>query len=190
MSEPGKTEGRTNRKFTPELRRELQLAYGAGTKTQISAHLDRLERRTGWPRYIFKTEARRQGWNHARRPWTIKEDSFVREHVGAMSIKAIARSLKRSHESIRSRVDLVQAIQQTKIDGYTPADLVKLFGSPVEKVRIWFCKGLLGSSRSFDPGAHISGADLLRFIERSFHEYDLRTVDQEWFKAVIFEGKG
>jgi hypothetical protein len=180
---------RRERTFTPELLKELQLAYG-GRKPQISAALDRLARRTGWPRYIFKTEARRQGWTRAQyRPWTPYEDACVREHAGAMSIKAIAHLLKRSHESVTARVALVQSIQQTR-EGYTPGNLVKLFGTRPEKVRRWIEKGLLGASRSFNPEARILGADLLRFIHGSVHEYDLATVDQEWFKAVVFEGKG
>lgn len=37
------------------------------------------------------------------RPWTPDEDGFVCEHAGAMSIKEIARILKRSHESVTAR---------------------------------------------------------------------------------------
>ena len=139
---------------------------------------------------MFKTEARRQGWTRAEyRPWTPNEDAFVREHAGAMSIKEIARILKRSHESVTARVNLVQSIRQTR-EGYTPGDLARLFGARPEKVRRWIEKGLLGASRSFSPEARILGTDLLRFIEGCYHEYDLRTVHQEWFKAVVFEEKG
>jgi hypothetical protein len=77
-------------------------------------------------------------------------------------------------------VKLVQSIQQTR-EGYTPGDLAKLFGARPEKVRRWIEKGLLGVSRGFSPEARISGTDLLRFIEGCYHEYDLRTVHQDWF---------
>src|ERR1022692_4427608 len=129
---------------------ELRLAY-CGGKPKFRQNLDHLTRHTGWPRWAFKTEARRQGWTRAEyRPWTPNEDAFVREHAGAMSIKEIARILKRSHESVTARVNLVQSIRQTR-EGYTPGDLAKLFGARPEKVRRWIEKGLLGASRSFSP---------------------------------------
>jgi len=56
--------GRLRRRytFTPELLDELRVAY-CGTRWQISKALNRLQRKTGWPRYAFLNEAKRRGWN-------------------------------------------------------------------------------------------------------------------------------
>jgi len=175
-------------RFTPELLDELRLAY-CGGKTELTANLDRLARRTGWPRSAFKTEARRRGWSASYRPWTPADEAFVREHV-ALSIKEIARHLGRTHESVTAKVEAIQLWQQTRDEGYTPGHLQKLFGTRPEKVRHWIEGGLLGASRSFSPETRVSRSDLLRFIERCHSEYDLARVHQAWFKALLFGENG
>jgi len=171
--------------FTPELLGELRLAY-RGNKRNLSASLDRLERRTKWPRHAFKTEARRQGWTAAYRPWTSADEAFVRQHsAGPMTIQEMAGRLGRSHETVTARVEAVRLAWQTR-EGFTPAHLGKLFGARAEKVRHWIEYGLLGAPRSFSAGARVSETDLLRFISRSYQEYDLARVYQEWFKALVF----
>jgi len=187
---PGRRGTPRKYKFTPDLLDELRLAY-CGGKTEVSASLDRLVRRTGWPRHAFKAEAARRGWSADYRPWTPAEVAFIREQAGAMSIKEIARRLKRSHETTTAKVEAVQLVQQTR-DGYAPAHLQKLFGfgARPEKVRRWIERGLLGASRTFSPETRVSETDLLQFVERCPAEYDLARVHQDWFKALLFEEKG
>lgn len=189
---PGRRRGSASRRynFTEPLLDELRLAYCAAGKTELSASLARLVRRTGWPKYIFKTEAQRQGWAADYRPWTPDEQAFISEHAGALSIKEIARHLKRTHESVTAQVGAVQLIQQqSQGHAYTPGELAKLFGAGPGKVRRWIEKGLLGASRSFSLEMRVSQTDLLRFVENCGSEYDLARVHQEWFKALLFRGK-
>jgi hypothetical protein len=170
--------------FTPQLLNDLRLAY-CGNKHKLSASLDRLVLRTGWPKHAFKTEATRQGWSAAYRPWTPDDSAFVREHAGAMRVKDIASHLGRSYESVTARVEAILLVRQTR-HGYAPSHLQTLFGAGADKVRHWIEKGLLGASRSYSPEARVYETDVLRFIFDCYQQYDLARVHQEWFKALIF----
>jgi hypothetical protein len=173
--------------FTPELLGELRLAY-CGNKHKLALSLGRLARRTGWPKHAFKTEACRQGWTAAYRPWDPDEHAFLLAHAGAMPAKEIALHLGRSYESVTARVEAILLARQTQ-EGYSPAHLQKLFGTSAEKVYHWIEKGLLGKPRSVSPEFRVSKIDLLHFIFVCHREYDLARVHQECFKVLVFSDK-
>lgn len=172
--------------FTSELLDELRAAYG-GNKRAITAGLDRLCRRTGWPRSAFKQEARRRGWisSDHRRAWTPAEVEALREKLGAVALKQIAKTLGRSVESVMAKAEKLHLSRRIR-EGYTLDDLRTVFGEGPDKVRRWYERGLLGRGSANGHGVRIAEGEVARFMRAYPHEYSLRKVDQEWFKAMLF----
>lgn len=172
--------------FSDALRADLILAY-AGKKTHVSRKLDELQRRTGWPRWAFKYEAQRLGIITAdhRRQWTAGEQEYLEEALGLVSIKRIARKLGRTVQSVTSRAEKLGLSRRAK-DGYNMTDLAAVFGESTHKIRRWMDRGLLGQVRDQD-GCRVKTDDVKRFVLLHYGEYDLRRVDQHWFKTMIFE---
>jgi len=179
--------GQARRKYhwTPELRDELRRAY-CRNKTKLGAALDLLERRTGWPRHGLKYEAIRLGIVTAdhRRAWSAEDLEYLRERLGSASAHQIARRLGRSIASVQSRAEKLEISYRVR-EGYTMADLARVFGESYCKVRRWIERGLLGPVRVAN-GHRVSDRCLSRFLRRHHGEYDLRRVDQDWYKAMLF----
>lgn len=180
--------GRASRKYhwTPELREELRACYAAGRKQEISAALDRLQRRLGWPRYALKNEAVRTGIITAdhRRAWTAEEQAYLEESLGVVSVKQIARRLGRTVMSVESRAEKL-GLSRRISEGYNMADLAAVFGESYHKVRRWMERGLLGPVHQVQ-GHRVAETHVVRFIRAHAHEYDLRRVDQGWYKSMVF----
>lgn len=139
--------GQASRKyfFTEALTQDLKAAYW-GNKRRLSAQLEKLERRTGWPRYAFKNEAIRLGLPRKR---------------------------------------LVGLVVCQPREGYNLGDLCTVLGVHYSTARGWMRRGLLGNARQADS-LRVSDSDVARFIRECAHEYDLRRVDQVWFKSMAF----
>jgi hypothetical protein len=184
--------GLNHRKYfwTDELREDLRAAYAAGNKTRLTAGLDKLNKRVPkWPRSALKYEARRLGIETAdhRRPWTKEEQTYLEDSLGVVSIKGIARHLKRSHESVASRADKLGLSRRAK-EGYDISDLAALFGATYPEIKRWMDRGYLGKvHENIGNGHRVMPENVRRFAERHIHEYDLRRVDQLLFKLMIFE---
>ena len=183
-----RTWGRSRRKyhFTPELFDELR-RVSCGRKPQKTAGLDRLVRATGWPRHAFKSEALRRGWTPEphRRAWTPEEVAYLREEIGVTSVRRIARNLKRSVQSIEAKCEGLHLSRQRR-EGYNLAELQQAFGAPESRVRRWVERGLLGKTYHHGAEVCVTEAHVVRFIRRHASEYDLRRVDQAWFKGMLF----
>jgi hypothetical protein len=68
-------------------------------------------------------------------------------------------------------------------EGYDVGDLQRVFGESEGKIRGWLRRGLLVIVRGSEL---VSGQAVARFASRHLHEYDLRRVDQFWFKSMLF----
>ncbi len=184
----GQRFGQARRKyhFTPSLLEELRQAY-CGTKREITAALDRLVKKTGWPRHAFKYEAgRRWGSTEKRRTWTEKEMAYLLEHAGTLSVSRLAKELKRSKCAVKSKLEKLE-LSARVAEGYSVADLVQVFGEREGKVRRWLERGLMGPLHWYGSRqARVPEKNVARFIEQRAQEYDLRRVDQAWFKAMAF----
>ena len=180
---PGLCRSERKYHFTPGLLEELRLAY-CGNKNEVSANLNRLARRMGWPKYAFKTEARRQGWSADYRPWTQAEDAFLREHIDDLSVRAIAKRLGRSSEAIVGKLETILLLRQAR-EGYGIALLARLCGVGLEKVRRWVERGLFGRV-PYRPEMRVPETGVLYFLRTRHSEYDLTRVHQQWFKALLF----
>jgi DNA-directed RNA polymerase specialized sigma24 family protein len=178
--------GQARRKyhFTEELRDELRRVY-CGNRAEIAAGLDRLMRRTGWPRHAFIFEASRlRIATRQRRIWSAAETEYLAEHLGQVSVTQIARNLGRSVQSIESRAERLR-FSRRAAEGYTAEDLQRVFGASYYTVRRWMERGLLGKIHDVQ-GRRVTTENVLRFARKHPHEYDLRRVDQTWYKAMLF----
>lgn len=173
--------------FTPELRDELRRVY-CGRGREITAGLDALCRKTGWPRHAFKLETQRLGLQRlVRREWTEREIAYLREKCCRVSMRAIANKLGRSWESTRAKAEKLRLSRRIS-EGYCMEDLQVVFGESAHRVRRWLTRGLFGTVHRIN-GKRVSDRSVQRFLEEHPHEYDLRRIDQAWFKGILFGRK-
>jgi transposase-like protein len=181
---------RTFYRFTPELRARLAEAYASPRRQELTKALDRLVRETGWPRFAFTQAAERQGLvTVTLRRWTRAEDEHLEEHAGSVSLVGLARQLKRSERSVDSRLQRLQ-LSRARSEGYHIRDLAECFGVTPQRVQRWFDRGLFGKVHALGGvnGKRVTEANVEAFIRRHHGEYDMRRVDQVWFKAMVFRG--
>lgn len=153
----------------------------------MSAGIARLARDTGWPRWVLRHEAMRLGittWQGSR-PWTAEEDAALRERAGVVSVYAIAQRLGRSHLAVQRRARGM-ALSLRVVEGYAIQDLADVLGAHHTTVRRWMDGGLFGPVHAVGGAKRVHEANVRRFLRRHAGVYDLRRVDQVWFKAVLF----
>jgi hypothetical protein len=76
-------------------------------------------------------------------------------------------------------------ISRRPAEGYNVSDLQMVFGESRHKVERWLDRGLLGRVTQ-RGGRCVSDQGVLRFMRVYIAEYDLRRVDQTWFKSMVF----
>jgi hypothetical protein len=124
------------------------------------------------------------GLSFNRREWTPREDEFLADRMGVWTVRAIAQALVRSMGSVRSRAAHLALSGRVK-EGYNISDLVAVLGASDGTVRGWMRRGLLGAVQD-RAGLRATEDAVVRFLRRHPGEYDLRRVDQTWFKSMIF----
>lgn len=172
--------------FTPALTQALRAAY-AGDKCDLSKALTKLQQQTKWPRHAFKNQAVRLGITHQAgnwAAWTAAEDSYLADRVGVISPTRIARDLGRTVASVEHRARRLSFSLRCR-EGYTITDLAEVFGANHTTARAWVERGLLGRPREWS-GLRVREQAVARFIRECPGEYDLRRVDQIWFKGMVF----
>jgi hypothetical protein len=171
--------------FTEDLLAELRFAY-AGGRPHITRSLNKLVARTGWPRQAFTSQAMRMGLatSGRYRRWTAQEDEYLRENLGVLTIRTIAKSLGRSHEAVEGRGERL-ALSRRVAEGYNVSDLALVFGVHWTRAESWIRRGLLGKVHQ-RGGLRVMERNVVRFLRTHPHEYDLRKVDQRWFKGMLF----
>lgn len=180
----------TNRRyvFTEELRDDLRDAYAGGYQ-HLTAGLDRLVRRTGWPRFAFIREARRLeiGSVGTRWAWTPEEDAYLAEHAGVQPMDEIAKALGRSRRSVWMRSQRRLRTSMRVSEGYTVQDLAEAMSISWKGMHALFERGYFGRVKNIQ-GHRVSEKAVVKFLVEHPDKYDLRRVDQGWFKAVLFGG--
>lgn len=184
--------GTSNRQyiFTPALRTELRLAYAQPKNARASA-ITVLKRKTGWPRHVFRLEAQRMDLiTSPRRPWTEEEDRVLENALGEASIWAIAKRLRRTHESVKARSERLEMSIWPR-SGYCIADLSKILGAPRYRVYEWIEKGLFGAPEEEIPDGDFRVKDeaLTHFIRNNPTLIDFRLADQTFIKRVLCVSK-
>jgi hypothetical protein len=180
-------EARRKYVWTPALVENLRVAYRAKNRRALAAELDVLEGRTGWPRSAFRSEAMRLGLvlirSARRRAWTAAEDAYLAEAGGRVSVRSMATRLGRSVIGVQARMATLHVSRRVS-DGYSQADLMSVFGENNRQVRRWVEAGLFG--RMCVETGRVREAGVMAFLRCCPQDYDLRRVDQYWYKAVLF----
>jgi len=177
-----------NRKYfvNEEMAARVRAAYQGG-RAKLTVCLNALEVETGFPRQVFEDLAAVRGWSPwiRRRLWTPEETRALRDYIGIMGVRRIARRLKRSERAISVRIQQL-GLSQRVTTGYTLLDLQRVFAATYPRVRGWYDRRLLGRAEQDGVGIRIPEANVVRFIRQHPHEYNLARVDQVWFKSVVF----
>lgn len=173
--------------FTTEMNEGLRAAY-FGDRTRLTEAITVLERKyPEVPRKQWLAQAKRIGvaTTGRFRRWTDEEDAYLSERIGQVSMTAIARKLGRSREAVEGHAERLGLSRRRSDDSYCVSDLVKGFGVHFSVGKRWIERGLLGEVRRCQ-GLRVSGEDVVQFIRKYPDLYDLRKVDQVWFKSMIF----
>lgn len=153
------------------------------SKSQLTRNIDRLVTKLNLDRETIRRRALALGVTAQRpRAWKQSEVDFLREHAGVRSNWWISRKLKRSMHAVRVR-SFLMGLSLKVIDGYSRAEIARLFGTAHSKVRGWIDRGWLPVQRSTDT---IAEASLANFIHDHPDQYDLCRVDEVWFKSIAF----
>jgi hypothetical protein len=172
-------------RWTPELHAALRAAWGA-RKSEHTAALDDLERRTGWSRWVFKHEAYKLGLTGAqRRQWTVAEDKLLMMKAGALPIDAIAKHLGRSRSAIKNRLQRLEMASRVR-EGFCIADVAHIFGVSRERITRWIAAGLLGSPVPTNNGVRVADSALVHFIRVHHDQFSFRTADEVFLKGVLY----
>jgi hypothetical protein len=183
--------GRATRKyhFTPELTEELRAAYQL-TKYPRARAIRKLMARTRWPKHAFQMEAIRLGLvTHHWRAWTVEDLQYLQEAVGRVSTKQMALRLHRSVRAVGAQLDQLRISRRGRREDYCVQDLCEVFGAPQSKVKGWMRRGLFGKIHEVGE-LRVTEQSVMRFVRSCPTEYDLRRVDQVWFKSMLFAGLG
>lgn len=178
--------GRPNpqRRFTWTAEFDSLLMSGylrAQNREELSENLDHLQHRTGFTRVVILARAAHLGLSFARRrPWTLQETALLECLAGQYSAASIARRLGRTFASVKAKVKQLE-ISVRLTEGYSQADLATLLGASPTSIRRW-CR--MGWLTVID--GRIPESSVVRFLKRHPHEYQLRRVEEAWFKGLLF----
>lgn len=115
-----------------------------------------------------------------RRPWTQEEAALLESLAGRYSPASLARKLGRTFASIKAKLKQLE-ISARVSEGYSQADLQELLGASRTSIRRWCRMGWLPVVNGRIPERAVA-----RFLRSHPHEYQLRRVDEAWFKGLLF----
>ena len=153
----------------------------ASTREDLTASLDALQRFTGFPRFVILARAADLGLSFLkRRPWSDEELHFLKSNAGRLSMKALAARLSRTYYSVKAAVKSME-LDGRVTDGYSVDELTRTFGVGKATIDRWITKGWIAHKEG-----RITEMSVVRFLRRRPHEYQLRRVDEVWFKELVF----
>ena len=168
--------------WTSEFDSLLMSAYQrARNREELSRNLDHLQHRTGFTRVVILAHAAQLGLSFARRrPWTSQETALLECMAGRYSTVSIGRKLGRTFASVKAKVKQL-GISVRVSEGYSQFDLAALLGASPTSIRRWCRMGWLTLVNGRVPEAAV-----VRFLRLHPHEYQLRRVEEAWFKGLLF----
>ena len=139
------------------------------------------------PRWVVSRRAKALGLICARtrKEWTKEEDDLLRESAGEKPVELIRKELGRSRNSVINRIKRLGLSRAVVYCGYTLRELEQCFGIGHHAIERWVAKGYMKKRLNDRNEWNISDTTILNFIICFPAEYDLRRVDQVWFKGLI-----
>lgn len=158
-------------------------------REQLTAALTRLSSRTGIPRGYLSQRAGQMGLSmYKQADWSHEDIMYLINHAGTMPIFELCRRLKRSYASVTHKINRMGHSARTH-NGYTIAEIMQCFGVSNEKVHRWTDLGfLVKGTRGGYTHDNFSEKAVRQFVLSHPDQYDLRRVDQLWFKTLIASG--
>lgn len=138
---------------------------------------------TGYTRGTIDAQCRRMGLRMLiTRPYTPREERFIRENAGEMSVRRIAGILGRGVPCLQKKINQLGLRSWYRTEGLSQKDFAELMGVQAGTVRKWIERGHL---RIYD--GKISSIAAKEFLREKAFLYSVRRVDDDWFKSVVFE---
>src|SRR5947209_7423515 len=99
----GRPNPRKKSYWTPALEQALTQAYKtAGSRTLLIQNLNRVQQMSGFSRFTIQSHAAELRLSYlVRRPWSKEDLLFLRDNLGRMSTRLLARKLRRTYYSVK-----------------------------------------------------------------------------------------
>jgi hypothetical protein len=147
----------------------------------LTPAIDEAVRRIGYPRHIVKMRAQRLGLTYdVRHKWSAWEEQFLMTYAGSKSKRWIARRIGHGYTATEAKMNSM-GLRTALREGMTASDLAAALGVCLQTVNRWEADRLLRRK-----GGNFHEAAVRSFVGQYPSEYDLRKVDQSWFKALLF----
>ncbi len=174
--------GARKHEFSPELEALLREAYRAADKRALSQRLRRLmQLRPDWPAWVWFNEAARMGLQGeiGRRRWSAAEDRELMLALGSETVASLAARIGRTRKAVYLRAEKLRVSTRVR-DGLSACGLAEGFGVGEATVARWIRDGWLTQIEG-----RISEEAAALFAREYPNAYDLRRVDQVWFKSLL-----
>ena len=168
--------------FSAELTELLRDAYRTGRRREVSERLRKVMRlRPEWPAWVWFNEAARLGLQAeiGRRRWSASEDRELMLCLGSETVATIAARIGRSRRAVYQRAEKLRISTMVR-DGFSETGLAACFGVSQKAVATWVEEGWLVMR-----AGRISEEAVAAFVRQYPQAYDLRRVDQVWFKSLL-----
>jgi transposase len=186
-------DGRATREVAPPLRprkpflltrdREDQLRQmykRCRTKTELSEEVTILANTWSVPRSTVTNLAQKLGVSLlAWKTWNEEEVAFLREHSGSMSIKRMAKALKRSPDSVKHQLHRMQLSAEVN-EGYSIRQLQELLGVKHTRIQMWLSRGWLRMEHE-----RVTERSVQRFLFQRMDAYSFRNCEEAWLKGML-----
>src|SRR5262249_21453832 len=178
--------------WTLELDSLLKQGYRFGLAGERAA-IDRIQRRTGWPRQACWDRARKLGLAQKRlsspRQWTPSEDESLVDLAGSRNVRLIAKRLNRSVPAVRKRQRRFTERSARVREGLTKRGLAELIGSSPKTIQKWSDLGWLqgsheGKNRD-DDTFRISDEQFLEFWRNHPEEVTVHRWNREGLEWLV-----
>lgn len=168
--------------WTTELDALLVSGYRrARNREELSRNITTLQGRSRFTRVVILARAVQLGLSFSpRRPWTPAEIALLESSAGRYSPVSIARKLQRTLGSTKAKMKQME-ISLRIAQGYSQSDLAELLGASPASIRRWCRIGWLSLVNDRIPESAV-----VRFLRVHPHEYQLRRVNEGWFKGLLF----
>jgi hypothetical protein len=111
--------------------------------------------------------------------WTENELDFLCENAGDISLKKLAKHLKRSPDSVKHQIYRMELSAEVS-KGYSVRQLVQLLGSHHGRIQTWIGKGWLRMEQG-----RVTERSLQGFLFAHMEEYSFRKCDEPWLKGML-----
>lgn len=164
-----------------------------GDSQRLAAQLRR-------PRHAVKHRAQRLGLSKGRRPWTVKEETFLRRWIGRRGLQRIAKQLGRSLTAVTLKAKRLALTQYGMGSaGYTATGLAHQLGYDAKVILRWIAEGKLRATRRETARLAVQGGDVWRIEDAALRAFvldypeciDLRRLEpvKEWFLDLVTDGE-